>query len=125
MKTAAAIALVLLAAVAPTIAKEEKDAELWVASASNVVGWLETRTEADMKKTIAAFDKTLESLGYFKIAPQLKESEAVLTYRAKDDTKVWVKLKQFSSFTNIKVRCGLIGDDDLSREILKRVYAKL
>ena len=105
--------------------KSEKEAQQWAYAASYTLGSLETQTPAKLALTIAAFDATMKEMEFFKGATDTKPSEAVLSYRGRGDITVVVKLKEFPNYTNIKVRCGLLGEEALGREILSKFYRRI
>ena len=95
------------------------------ASATNILGSVESRTDEKLRPVMSAMKAALEEIGYVQTESRVKPIEAVLTFRGKDDAWISVKLKEFPEFTNIKIRCGLTGNDALSRQILQRVYTRL
>ena len=104
----------------------KEEAEVWAASAQNILGSVELQApDRTLSDLLEAFHAASEEFGYHSTRTRLKETEAVLTYRGREDAKIIVKLKEFRGFTNIKVRCGLTGNDALSRKLLERVYARL
>lgn len=105
--------------------RRDAQAQQWAATATNTLGTLETQTDRKLVVTVAAFDAAMKELGFLKGETDVKLTEAVLTYRATADTLVTVKLKEFPSYTNIKVRCGLLGDETLSRQILAKFHRAL
>ncbi|HYC70408.1 MAG TPA: DUF3568 family protein [Opitutaceae bacterium] len=116
------LALILAIPFAGGCGRGEERAQAWAASATNTLGTLETQTDHKLTPTVEAFDSAMKELGYFKGETTLKLTEAALTYRGSGDTVVSVKLKEFPTYTNIKVRCGVMGDESLSRRILARAH---
>lgn len=102
------------------------DAKVWAASARNILGSVEVKApDASLLTVRDAFDAVTGEMGYVPTSSRVKKVEAVLVYRGTGDVKITVKLKEFSDFTNIKVRVGITGDEALSRELLKQVYSRL
>jgi hypothetical protein len=99
----------------------EEKAQQWAATASNTLGTLETQTDKKLAPTVEAFDAAMKELQFLKGEVVLNPTEASLTYRSAT-TVVSVKLKEFPAYTNIKVRCGVMGEETLSRQILAAVY---
>lgn len=101
--------------------RSEQEAQRWAATASNTLGTLETQAQHKLAPTVAAFDAAMKELKFEKGETDLKPTEASLTYRSAT-TVVSVKLKEFPAYTNIKVRCGVLGEETLSRQILAAAY---
>lgn len=104
--------------------RSEEEARQWAATATNTLGTLETQTAHKLPRAIAAFDAAMKDLEFPKGETDVKTTEAVLTYRSAT-TVVTVKLKEFPAYTNIRVRCGVMGEETLSRQILAAVHRKL
>ena len=102
------------------------DAKVWAASARNILGSVEVKAPDESLLSVRdAFDATAEEMGFVPTSSRVKEQEAVLVYRGSGDTKITIKLKEFSDFTNIKIRFGILGDESLSRRMLELVYPRL
>lgn len=104
--------------------RSEEKAWQWAATATNTLGMLEIRTDRKLAPTIAAFDAAMQDLEFEKGEAEIKTIEAVLTYRTAT-TVVTVKLKEFPDYTNIRLRCGVMGEETLSRQILAAVHRRL
>lgn len=104
--------------------RSEEKAQAWAATATNTLGTLETQTDRKLAPTVEAFDAAMRKLQFEKGETELKPTEASLTYRSAT-TVVSVKLKEFPAYTNIKVRCGVMGDETLSRQVLAAVHKEL
>lgn len=105
--------------------KSDREAKDWAYAATNVLGTFETQTPVRLARVVQAVDGAMKELEYFKGQTDNNGTEAVLTYRGRGDTQVTVKLKQFADYTNIKVRCGLLGEEAQARDILARIYKQL
>ena len=125
MKAMIKIFTLLLAGALLASADIEKEAELWAATSKNMMGSVEVKADAQLGSVQEAFEGVLGEMGYTKTKTKKKEVEAVLTFRGADDEKLTLKLKQFSDYTNIKIRIGWTGNGGLSRKILERVYLRL
>lgn len=99
------------------------DRDSWALKARNTLGTLECQTDAKLQRVVRAFDSAMGDLGYRKKDADVKTVEAVLTYEGTGT--VTVKIKEFPTFTNIKVRAGVMGDEELTRKILDRAYTCL
>ena len=125
-KTALLAILVSLGSVSAWGGDANLKAEVWAASARNILGSVEIKAVDESLLTVRdAFDAAAEEMGFVPTSSRVKDIEAVLVYRGPGDMKITVKLKEFSSFTNIKLRFGITGDEALSRRMLELVHARL
>ena len=85
-------------------------------------GELRSTDMVTFDRAYTAAQAGLTDLGYSIVNRTKGDVEAKITARGAGDRKVQVLLsKQSSNATNIGIRIGLVGDKDLSRQILDRI----
>jgi hypothetical protein len=91
-----------------------------------VRGDLETVVSADYEKVVAAAREAVEQLEFNKVSDNKDALKAVLVARTALDKKVEITLQSGGKkITNVKIRVGLIGDQQLSIAILDKIKANL
>lgn len=91
-----------------------------------VRGELQSTLPHDFNKTVEATRVALKELEFTKISDKKDAIDAELVYRTALDKKVTVKLnKMTDTFTKVKIRIDLLGDEALSITILEKIKANL
>jgi hypothetical protein len=91
-----------------------------------VRGDLEANLEQDYTQVIKAARKAVDDLEFAKVSENKDALKAVLISRTAMDKKVEIIVTNSGkTLTNIKIRVGLIGDQELSMKILDKIKARL
>ena len=91
-----------------------------------VRGDLEANLEHDYNQVLKAARKAVEDLEFAKVSENKDALKAVLISRTAMDKKVEIIVTNSGkTLTNIKIRVGLIGDQELSMKILDKIKARL
>ena len=89
-------------------------------------GELKTAENATLDRAWSASQAAMEDL-QFKITTRQKDAiEGLLIARTAADKKIEINLKKLSdSTTEIRIRVGTFGDEDLSRLIIQKIEKRL
>lgn len=91
-----------------------------------VRGDLETTLANDYNPVVEATRSAIEALEFVKVSDHKDAFKAVVIARTAVDKKVEILVtKAGKNLTNIKIRVGLFGDEQLSLAILEKIKAKL
>lgn len=89
-------------------------------------GDLEANLARDYRAVVEAAKGALGDLQLGRISENQEPAKSVLVSRTAGDKKVEVAINQSANkLTNIKIRIGVFGDEQLSRSILDRIKARL
>lgn len=89
-------------------------------------GELEADVDGDYDKVVDASRGALVDLGFARASENKDDLRAVLITRAPTDKKVELIVSNTGKkLTNIKIRVGVFGDEQVSRRILDKVKARL
>ena len=96
--------------------------------AAGAVLWYQGELRADLdaapKKVIAATERAFADLKWSKISVESFETEGKAIAQTDEDQKVEVTVKQKTETTSeIGIRVGIIGDENLSRTLLEKIEA--
>lgn len=91
-----------------------------------VRGDLDTTLNADYEKVVAATREAIEQLEFAKMSDNKDALKAVLVSRTAQDKKVEITLQSAGKkITNVKIRVGIFGDEQLSLSILDKIKSNL
>ena len=91
-----------------------------------VRGDLETTLANDYNPVVEATRSAIEALEFVKVSDHKDAFKAVVIARTAVDKKVEILVtKAGKNLTNIKIRVGLFGDEQLSLAILEKIKAHL
>jgi hypothetical protein len=91
-----------------------------------VRGDLDTTLNADYEKVVAATREAIEQLEFAKMSDNKDALKAVLVSRTAQDKKVEITLQNTGKkITNVKIRVGVFGDEQLSLSILDKIKSNL
>jgi hypothetical protein len=91
-----------------------------------VRGELSSTLGADLPRAQNAVDKAVGQLGFAKISDRRDALEGVFVARTASDKKVEVMLKKIGdNITEIKIRVGVFGDEQISLAVLEKTKAAL
>jgi hypothetical protein len=89
-------------------------------------GDLEVNLNADYERAVEASRQAIKDLEFAQVSENKDALKAVFIARTALDKKVQIVLSNTGKhLTNIKIRVGLIGDEQLSRAILDKIQAGL
>jgi hypothetical protein len=89
-------------------------------------GDLETVVTADYEKVVKAAREAVEQLEFTRVSDHKDALKAELVSRTALDKKVVITLQSGGKkITNVKIRVGLIGDEQLSIAILDKIKSNL
>jgi hypothetical protein len=89
-------------------------------------GTLEAWLEAGFGRSVQAANQAVEQLGLVKISEKTDGPSNLLTVRTVTDEKIEIKLtRSGDSFTQVKIRAGLLGDEALSQTVLRKIKDNL
>jgi len=75
------------------------------------LGYLYVKPGQTLERVHTAVKKAFKDLGYLQVGDETdKSGEVELRARDPRDTMVTVELKDFTTYTNIKIRCGASGN---------------
>jgi hypothetical protein len=81
---------------------------------------------ADYEKVVAAAREAIDELEFAKVSDNKDALKAVLVSRTAQDKKVEITLQNAGKkITNVKIRVGVFGDEQLSLSILDKIKANL
>jgi len=91
-----------------------------------VRGDLDTTVNADYEKVVAAAREAVGKLEFAKVSDNKDALKAVLVSRTAQDKKVEITLQNTGKkITNVKIRVGVFGDEQLSIAILDKIKSNL
>lgn len=91
-----------------------------------VRGDLEANLDAHYDKVVEATRKAVADLEFARISESEDSAKAVLVSRTAMDKKVEVTINNSANkLTNIKIRVGVFGDEQVSRAVLAKIKAGL
>lgn len=91
-----------------------------------VRGDLDSTVNADYEKVVVAARKAVEELEFAKVSDNKDALKAVLVSRTAQDKKVEITLQHAGKkVTNVKIRVGVFGDEQLSIAILDKIKSHL
>jgi len=91
-----------------------------------VRGDLEANLDSDYQKVVDAAHSAVGDLEFARVSENKDALKAVLVSRTALDKKVEITItKSANRLTNIKIRIGVFGDEEMSRTILDRIKARL
>ncbi len=91
-----------------------------------VRGDLEANLDATSAKVLESARKAVADLGFARANESNEANKVVLVSRTPMDKKVEITIDNSANkLTNIKIRVGVFGDEDVSRSILARIKAGL
>ncbi len=114
-----AAAALALDGCAASVAKERK------ASAAYNHGDLEGVLPADYDRVVDAARNAIADLDLRQISETRNAMNAAFIARSKTDKKIDISLTNAGDATNIKIRVGVFGDEQLSMSILDKMKARL
>ncbi|HZP60533.1 MAG TPA: DUF3568 family protein [Opitutaceae bacterium] len=85
------------------------------------IGYLIVKPNQSFERVRAATKSAFKELGYLEVGDEQAPGEAVLKARDATDTLIEVKLKDYTSFTNVKIRCGVGGDLARSQQVYQAI----
>jgi hypothetical protein len=91
-----------------------------------VRGDLDANLDSTYDKAVEASRKALADLEFIRISENKDALKAVLVSRTAMDKKVEITISNSANrLTNIKIRVGIFGDEQVSRTILEKIRARL
>jgi hypothetical protein len=91
-----------------------------------VRGDLDTTVNADYEKVVSAAREAVSELEFAKVSDNKDALKAVLVSRTAQDKKVEITLQNTGKkITNVKIRVGVFGDEQLSISILDKIKSNL
>ena len=91
-----------------------------------VRGDLDSTVNADYEKVVVAAREAVEELEFAKVSDNKDALKAVLVSRTAQDKKVEITLQSAGKkITNVKIRVGVFGDEQLSIAILDKIKSNL
>ena len=91
-----------------------------------VRGDLETTLTTDYSKVVESARSSIKELEFAKVSDNKDALKAVIVARTAQDKKVEITISNTGKkLTNIKIRVGLFGDEQLSLAILDKIKAGL
>jgi hypothetical protein len=91
-----------------------------------VRGELETTLTSDYGRVVEATRGALKDLEFAKVSENKDALKAVMVSRTAMDKKVEITLANTGkNLTNIKIRVGVFGDEQMSMSILDKIKARL
>jgi Protein of unknown function (DUF3568) len=91
-----------------------------------VRGDLETNLDKDYSKVVDAARSAVKDLEFAKVSENKDALKAVMVSRTAMDKKVEIIITNSGKkLTNIKIRVGLMGDQELSQSILDKIKSEL
>jgi hypothetical protein len=89
-------------------------------------GELEGRVDGEFEEVVVAARAAVTELEFARVGETKEATKAVLISRTPLDKKVEITLANSGNeLTSIKIRIGMFGDEQLSRDILDRIKARL
>ncbi|HTQ30961.1 MAG TPA: DUF3568 family protein [Opitutaceae bacterium] len=85
------------------------------------VGFLYVKPNQSLERVRAATKSAFKDLGYLQVGDEEAPGEAVLKARDASDTLIEVKLKDFTSYTSVKIHCGVVGDLARSQQVYQAI----
>jgi hypothetical protein len=73
------------------------------------LGYLIVKPGQSLERVHEAVKKAFKDLGYLQVGDKATPGEIELSARDSHDTLVNVELKDFTTYTNVRIRCGLSG----------------
>ena len=96
------------------------------AAVAYVRGQLEANIGSSFDNTIAATNKALQQLSIAKVNEKRDALVCVITARNAADKKIEIRLENAAQqLTKVRIRIGLMGDEQLSISILEKIKANL
>jgi len=95
-------------------------------AAAYVNGALKSTVEASVRETAQASKAAVKELDFKLISEQVDAVSGQVVARTAQDKKIMFKLKEKTAeLTELSIRVGAFGDEDLSRRIHRRVRDNL
>lgn len=73
------------------------------------LGYLIAKPGQSLKRVHEAVTKAFKDLGYLQVGEKETPGEVELSARDSHDTSITVELKDFTTYTSMRIRCGLSG----------------
>jgi hypothetical protein len=73
------------------------------------LGYLIAKPGQSLERVHTAVTKAFKDLGYLQVGDKETPGEIELNARDSHDTLTTVELKDFTTYTNVKIRCGVSG----------------
>jgi Protein of unknown function (DUF3568) len=73
------------------------------------LGYLYAKPGQSLERTHEAVKKAFKDLGYLQVGEKETPGEVELSARDAHDTLTTVELKDFTTYTSVKIRCGISG----------------
>ena len=73
------------------------------------LGYLIAKPGQSLERVHTAVQKAFKDLGYLQVGDKETPGEIELSARDAHDTLISVELKDFTTYTNVKIRCGMSG----------------
>jgi hypothetical protein len=73
------------------------------------VGYLIAKPAQSLERVHEAVTKAFKDLGYLQVGEKETPGEVELSARDSHDTSITVELKDFTTYTSVKIHCGLAG----------------
>jgi hypothetical protein len=73
------------------------------------LGYLYAKPNQSLERVHEAVKKAFKDLGYLQVGDKQAPGEIELSARDSHDTLVNVELEDFTTYTSVKIRCGLSG----------------
>ncbi|HWZ94136.1 MAG TPA: DUF3568 family protein [Opitutaceae bacterium] len=73
------------------------------------LGYLYAKPGQSLERVHTAVKKAFKDLGYLQVGDKETPGEIELSARDSHDTLTSVELKDFTTYTSVKIRCGLSG----------------
>jgi hypothetical protein len=73
------------------------------------LGYLIAKPGQSLEKTREAVKKAFKDLGYLQVGEKETPGEVELSARDSHDTSITVKLKDFTTYTSVRIHCGISG----------------
>jgi hypothetical protein len=73
------------------------------------LGYLYAKPGQSLERVHTAVKKAFKDLGYLQVGDKETPGEIELSARDSHDTLISVELKDFTTYTRVKIRCGLSG----------------
>ncbi|MGA3006998.1 MAG: DUF3568 family protein [Opitutaceae bacterium] len=85
------------------------------------VGYLYVKPAQSLVRTHEAVKKAFKDLGYLQVGDQESPGEIEMRARDSHDTSITVELKDFTTYTNVKIRCGAGGSLAQEQEVYRAI----
>jgi hypothetical protein len=89
------------------------------------LGYLYVKPAQSLERVHEATQKAFKDLGYLQVGDKETPGEFELSARDSHDTLVQVELKDFTTYTNVRIRCGLPGDLAQAQQVYQAIARHL